>query len=650
MTGGSAAPAAAGVPALRTLADIKRFEEVPLAARRLPSSTYEMLKRGAAIAPDAPALSFFLSADEYRSPFVLTHRELMSRITRTANALRRLGIGRTDVVAYILPNLPETHDIIWGGEAAGIVLAINPLLEAAQMRELLVAAGAKWLVTLEPAPGTDIWQKASAAAADAPSLQGVLTVSVGPYLKGVKGVAFRLISRLRRLRAGRLDVRPLAREVAGALADRLSFAAPASGDVSSYFCTGGTTGLPKIARRTHGSEVYDAWAASVFAGELLGPGLSVLCGLPLFHVNGQLVTGLLPWSRGAAVVMATPQGYRGKNVFARFWRIVERYRVYSFSGVPTVYSALLNQPVEGADISSLRFGFCGAAPMPVELFRRFERETGIRIVEAYGLTEAACVSSTNPPEGESRIGSIGLRLPYQEMRVVRLDAEGAFAGFAAPEEPGTIAVRGPNVFAGYVEKAHDAGLWIEIEGERWLNTGDLGRQDGDGYFWLTGRRKELIIRGGHNIDPRVIEDAVQDHPAVALAAAVGRPDAHAGEVPVLVVQLRPGAAANPAGLLAHAASRISERAAHPREVLVVPAMPLTPVGKIFKPALVMAEIERVVRAEAAANSVELAAVAVEMDRRRGMVARVSAIGDPARLKAALGRYSFAVDLQPAEGR
>ncbi len=360
------------------------------------------------------------------------------------------------------------------------------------------------------------------------------------------------------------------------------------------------------------------------------------------------MTGLLPWSRGAAVVMTTPQGYRGQNVFARFWQIVARYRVYAFSGVPTVYSALLAHPVAGADISSLRFGFCGAAPMPPDLFRRFEAETGVRIIEAYGLTEGGCVSSVNPPDGESRLGSIGLRLPYQDMRAVHLHPDGRFAAFAATDEPGLLAIRGPNVFAGYVEATHNAGLWIEIDGQRWLNTGDLARQDAEGYFWLTGRKKELIIRGGHNIDPRMIEDAVQDHPAVALAAAIGRPDAHAGEVPVLAVQLRPGAIADPAALMAHATARIPERAAHPRLIRILPQLPLTPVGKIFKPALVMAEIEDVVRSEAAATGTTLLSVTVDMDRRLGLVARITAAGEGAALSAALERYTFHTEFSPAK--
>src|SRR5208282_945693 len=204
-----------------------------------------------------------------------------------------------------------------------------------------------------------------------------------------------------------------------------------------------------------------------------------------------------------------------------------RYRVTMFSGVPTLYAALMQTPVGDSDISSLRFAICGAAPMPAALIPAFEAKTGVKILEGYGLTEGGCVSSVNPVAGERHAGSIGLPIPYQRMEDV--------------DEVGVIAISGPNVFKGYLDPRHNAGVFIDIDGERWLNTGDLGRRDPDGYFWLTGRKKELIIRGGHNIDPRLIEEALHKHPAVAAAAAIGSPDTHAGEVPVAYVQVKTGA-------------------------------------------------------------------------------------------------------------
>ncbi|SMD06344.1 fatty-acyl-CoA synthase [Fulvimarina manganoxydans] len=626
--------------------DIAELEEISLAERGLPTSTYEMLSIGLAASPESPALSFFLRAKDYKKPVTWTQRELLADITRTANALRRLGIGRSDVVAFVLPNLPETHFVIWGGEAAGIAFAINPLLEAEQIGELLRAGRAKWLVTLEPTLRSDIWEKASQAAAQVPDLAGILTVGVGPYVRGAAGLAFRTLSRFRRLSIpGKpLPILNLRREIARENGEGLNFETPGPDDISSYFCTGGTTGTPKIAKRTHFSEVFNSWSMRLFAGEVLGAAKPIFCGLPLFHVNGQLVTGLAPWSNSSHVILGTPQGYRGEGVIRSFWDIVEHYRIFAFSGVPTVYSSLLQVPLGGRDISSVGYGFCGAAPMPVETFRNFEKTTGIRILEAYGLTEGACVSSVNPPLGERRIGSIGIRIPYQKMAVVRLDNDGRFAGFADREEVGLLAIHGPNVFAGYVIAEHNEGIWLTIDGERWLNTGDLARQDVDGYFWLTGRKKELIIRSGHNIDPQVIEQAAYEHPAVQLAAAVGRPDVHAGELPVLYVQLRPDHTASEKELLAHVTTHIPERAAQPRAVIVLPDMPVTPVGKIFKPALSMREIELVVRTEANACGVTLKDLSVVQDSKRGLLAKVRTEGDATPLREKLGQYVFQTDV------
>ena len=278
-----------------------------------------------------------------------------------------------------------------------------------------------------------------------------------------------------------------------------------------------------------------------------------------------------------------------------------------------------------------------------ELFREFERRTGVKILEGYGLTEGACVSSINPPHGERRIGSIGIRIAYQNMRAVLLDDSGEYLRDADVDETGLITISGPNLFEGYLEERHNQGLWIDIDGQRWLNTGDLGRQDAQGYFWLTGRKKELIIRGGHNIDPKQIEEALQAHPAVALAAAIGSPDAYSGEVPVAYVQLRPGHTCNAEELESFAQLNISERAAVPKRIEILETLPLTAVGKIFKPALQQREIARVVQQEVEHLCLQEIAVDVVQDGRRGLVACIRAGADEENLARLLGRYSFQVE-------
>lgn len=639
---------------VQSLADIEAIEQHRDWLPPGVQCTYDLLRHGAQIAPQAPALSFFMRTQDHRRPVRWTHHQWIARITQTANLLRRLGVQRGDVVAYVLPNLPETHWTIWGAETAGIAMALNPLLEGQALRELMTAAGAKWLVTLAPTPGTTLWQQVSAVAEQVPSLQGVLAISPLGHLPGPMGAVMSTLARWRMPRhIGRLPVLDFHREIAREPQDQLMFAAPALDDVASYFCTGGTTGLPKIAMRSHRTEIANAQQlAHSFGSDMVGPGSTVFCGLPLFHVNAQIGTGLAFFACGGHVLLGTPQGYRAPALLEQFWSICEHHRVLTFSGVPTVYAALLQSPRQGRRLDHLRFAVCGAAPMPVELFKRFQTETGIKILEGYGLTEAGCVSSLNPPGSDNRIGSIGVRMPWQAMRAVLLDAEGRYQRDAAVGEVGVLVVHGPNLFKGYLSEHHNQGLWIDISDaagrqQRWLNTGDLGRQDSEGYFWLTGRAKELIIRGGHNIDPKVIEEALAGHPAVALCAAVGRPDAHAGEVPVAYVQLRPQMSASASELLAFAQGCIPERAAHPKAIQILPTLPVTAIGKIFKPALSVMEVESVVSSLAAAQGLTLKTLQVVQDPRRGIVAQIG-LGEleQPRMQAALGPYTFQYELLP----
>lgn len=618
---------------ITSLRDIQRLEETPLEARDLPASTYDLLARSAARHPHAPALSFILQGHAEEQPYRLSYQALFARVTQTANAFHRLGLRPGRAVSYLLPNLPHTHFTLWGGEAAGIANAINPLLEAEHIAELIRAAGSDLLVTLAPFPGSDLWDKVAHLRDALPELKAIIAVDLANLLPEP------MIAPIKAQRGpwpdGVLDFDEL---IAGCPADHLeSGRIIQPDDVASYFHTGGTTGMPKLAPHSHRNEVAMAFSLGLAAEFTEGD--TALSGLPLFHVNGVMVTGLAPLSQGAEVLLATPQGYRNPTLIQNFWSIVERHRVTFFSGVPTLFAALAQVPSEGHDLSSLRFALCGAAPMPVELIRQFERKTGVPLIEGYGLTEGTCATSANPARGERRPGSVGLRLPYCEVKIALVDDQGRYLGDAADNQIGHLCIRGATVFEGYLQAEKNPSLWLE---GGWFDTGDLARLDADGYLWLVGRSKDLIIRGGHNIDPQLIEEAMHRHPDVALAAAVGKPDRHAGELPVVYVQRMPGGRADEAELLRHAAAHIAERAAVPKDVWIVDSLPLTAVGKTFKPALREDAMRRVVRDVLEPLAPRLR-IESEPDPRSGarLVIRTGAEDEPTRLAIAEALAGFA---------
>jgi len=556
-----------------------------------------------------------MSGETWESPIEITYKQLLARITQSANLFTDLGVGPRDVVTYILPNVPQAHFSLWGAEAAGIANPINPMLEPTQIRDIMNAAKTKVLVALGEYPGSEIWPKVDSIRKQVPTLEAVVQVlGASNEAEGIYGYD----EVIERYAAEKLDSRHSIEP----------------DEVCSMYHTGGTTGTPKLAMRTHMNEMFSAFGCSI--GLAMHSGTTMMCGLPLFHANAPLLTGLAPFSIGASVVLLTPTGFRDAGVIKNFFRIAERYEVESFMVVPTVLSMLLDVPVEGLDLSRLKYALCGAAPLSVQVFRAFEERTGLRLLEGYGLTEATVASSCNPRNGESKVGSVGVRWPYQAMKTVILGANGEYERDCEIDEIGVIVMRGPNVFKGYVDEAHNKGAWVQGD---WLNTGDMGRMDKDEYFWLTGRKKELIIRGGHNIDPAVIEEVLFRINGVSLAAAVGKPDAHAGEVPVAYVTPKPGVTLDVQEIAAYCREHITERAAIPKEISVVDPMPVTAVGKIFKPALRYDAIKRVFVAELAQLSdvVESVEVQVREHKVHGTIAIITAKPTSSTDSTALGR-------------
>ncbi|MEO8531918.1 MAG: acyl-CoA synthetase, partial [Deltaproteobacteria bacterium] len=569
--------------------------------------------------PQNKAISYQLLSDPKSKSETLNWGELFAESVRAANLFRSLGVGEADVVAYILPNANETVIALLGGMIAGVINPINPLLEPEQIAGILNETGAKVVVTLKAFPKSDVAQKVAEALTMTSTVKHVLEVDLKRYLAPPKAWLIPL-ARPKNPVSHSIPVSDF-----NALRKResatLGFADSTGDRVCAYFHTGGTTGLPKVARHRYSGAIYNGWLGGTL---LFDPDDVLICPLPLFHVFAVYPVLMSAINQGSHVVFPTPAGYRGEGVFDNFWKLVERWKVTFVITVPTALSALMQRPID-ADVSSLKTAISGSSPLPLELYNRFEKATGVQIAEGYGLTEATCLVSCNPFEGEKKVGSVGIPLPYSDVKILQCGSDGAIIRECEIDEIGEICVSNFGVYRGqtYQEPGKNAGLYA---GGTHLRTGDLGRIDPDGYLWITGRAKDLIIRGGHNIDPALIEEALMEHPAVAFVGAIGQPDSYAGELPCAYVELMKGQTVTPEELVAFAKEHISERAAHPKHVEILSELPKTAVGKVLKNELRKLAIKRVYGDALTAAGIAAEVSEVFEDKKRGLVAKLSRTG------------------------
>ncbi|QGX99263.1 acyl-CoA synthetase [Roseovarius faecimaris] len=605
--------------------------EMPWEARERPETLYEMLAETAQVHPNRPAVSYQLLSGPGDKAETLTWKQYHDQVCQVANMLRKLGIGETDVVAMVLPNAMETALSVIAGAVAGIVNPINPLLEAEQIAAILRETNAKVVITLRAFPKTDIAQKTAEAVKDAPNVHTVLEIDLNRYLSPPKSWIVPLI-RPKVAVQHHAKVLNFNTEMAKC-STSLDFDDSTGDRVAAYFHTGGTTGMPKVAQHQYSGMVYNGWLGHRL---LFTEQDSIMCPLPLFHVFAVHVILMAMIKSGAHVVFPTPAGYRGDGVFDNFWKLLERWGTTFVITVPTAVSALMQRPVD-ADISKVKKAFSGSAPMPLELFKRFESATGMEVIEGYGLTEATCLVSANPPDGAKKVGSVGVPLPYTDVKILIDTSDGPAE--CDVDEIGEICISNPGVYAGntYTEADKNRELYHY---QKYLRTGDLGRLDSDGYLWITGRAKDLIIRGGHNIDPAEIEEALMGHPAVAMAGAIGQPDAHAGEIPCVYVELVEGASVTGEELRSYCKEHVHERAAHPKHIEVLDELPKTAVGKVFKPDLRKLAITRIYNAALDEAGLNAKVTHVIDDKKRGLVAQLEKTGnvDDAAVGQVLGAF------------
>jgi fatty-acyl-CoA synthase len=598
-----------------------------------PESTYQLLLDAARTWPDGIATQWIPDPAAYTDCLTWTYTDLAGTVTRIANGLASLGVRRPDAVTLCGPNTSQLFAATLAAQAAGIAAPVNPALSGEGIAELILRTGSRILIAAGPELDRQLWQHLLAVAREA-RINAILAVRPD----GASGRPPRLATE------GGVPAAYLDDLIAGQPSGHLAgFRLPAAADLAVFVPTGGTTGAPKIAAHTHANQL--ACGRGIAESTGLIPGEAMLGGLPLFHVNALIVTGIAPLFGGARVVWPGPGGYRDPALYKHFWKIVAHYRIAAMSAVPTVYAALARLPVD-ADVRSLRLPIAGASPLPAAVRQAFARRTGVGLLEGYGLTEATCASTWTRP-GEERTGSVGRALSGQQVKAVRISASGSWAD-CAPGETGVLVIGGPAVFAGYLTDPGLGGRRVSRGGavrDGWLDTGDLGYVDADGFVYLTGRAKDLIIRGGHNIDPRVIEEALLRHRTVAAAAAVGSPDPHSGEVPVAyVVPADPGQF-DEAELLAWAGTAIGERAARPKRIYPIPAIPLTQVGKHYKPALAADAAARAV-AEALADAGLKAGHQITAAHENGQLVVTVTGTDPGRVRDAVAGFTLTVRTRP----
>lgn len=600
---------------VRTIADVEAIERGAYDDLVTAHSLYDLFRATADHVGGQMALTVLRSPDPADVGVALTHRDLLGEITRAANLFRSLGLAPGQgVAAFLSPTVPELPALLLGAQVAGVASSLNYLLSREAIVDLLDAEGATVLVLPARELDETCWSKARGILADVPSLQRILVI-------GGEGD----------LPAGHLR---LTSALASCRGDALDFAPSQARDtVCALFHTGGTTGRPKLVQLTHGNQIHAAFGfAQVFGYDERD---TVINGFPFFHVGGTMTVGLAVLAAGGHVVVPSPYALRPPQAIERYWSLVEAFRATVVSGVPTSIAALTTSWRPGTDVSSVRMAATGGAVLPAAVGSRFEATTGIRLFETYGMTETAAAIAFNPGRGTPVAGSVGFRAPFSQTRIVRL---GSDDDPCAPGESGLVQVRGPQVFPGYVDPAHDRGT---LGADGWLTTGDVGYLGADGRLVLTGREKDLIVRSGHNIDPAAIEDVANRFPGVQISAAVGMPDQYAGEVPALFVVPSPGAEIDLAALRRHLDENVPEPPARPRSVLVIDALPVTAVGKIFKPALrdlaiqekVWLEVERICGGGATAR----ADVSVDAQKRTVVEIEVSGAGPDrlAELEAAL---------------
>jgi len=530
-----------------------------------------MLRTSTAQDPYAPAVTFVTDPQDGGAARTLSYRTLLDYAEAIARRLVAFGLQPNEAVAVLSPSTPEALAVLIASAAVGVALPMNPLLSPTSMTAQLTLAKARVAFVCPEHPAIEHRKRFDSALPDCPAVELVIEL---PLLDGAAPDAWRQIK----------GVWP-----SPSHAEPRTPVSP--GRAAALFHTGGTTGAPKLAELSSRGLVAGALISG--AALQLRADDRLFQALPLFHVGGAITSTLAALSAGATVIFCGVAGARDPRVVQGVWRLLAATGSTVLVMVPTSLGAIQNVPILGEDLSRLRGVVTGSSALPPILAKALEGKLGIPVCQVFGMTELSGICTAQPLDGRSWGPAVGLPAPLVQLTIGAADETGL----------GEVMLGGPNLFLGY--RSHEGLVDVPTGGR--VASGDIGRIGEDGQLRLQGRRKDVIIRGGHNIDPLAIEDAALAFPGVLQAAAVAMPDAYAGEVPVLFVCPESPTGFDQADFERHLREAIFEPPARPRAVFLVEGLPLTPVGKVSRFELRCAAAERAVMAALADLQLEAAA-------------------------------------------
>ena len=498
----------------------------------------------------------------------ISYQELDSAANKFAVALSDSGVKKGDRVALFLPNIPQFVISYYGASRVGaVVTAISPLYKEREVEHQLSDSEAQTIVVLDLLyPIVEkVWGKTL--------LKRVVVTSLKEYMPKAKAV---LGSLLRKIPSRKVEQKPnvhLFQELIAKNAGKPpEININPEKDLAALQYTGGTTGTAKAAMLTHKNLVSNAIMCAAWLNGTEGKE-TFLTVLPLFHIYG-MTTGM-----NAPIYLAGKMVMLPRFDVASTFKAIQKHKVTVFCGAPTMYSMLLDHPDLGKyDCTSIRFCISGSAPLPPEVQKKFMEVTGGVLVEGYGLTESSPVTHCNPLDRSMKtvkVGSIGLPWPDTDAKIVDIDTGETEL---QPGEIGEVAVKGPQVMKGYWKMAEETAAVLR---DGWLYTGDIGKMDAEGYFYITDRKKDLIKYKGYSVYPRELEDILYEHPTVKLCGVIGKPDPVAGEVPKAFIVLKEGANVTEEGIMNFVNKSVASYKAI-REVEIRTQLPMTLVGKVLK--------------------------------------------------------------------